>query len=351
MVFAEETANKLSALYESYGYMRFKMSKFGEYDTYVKNKSFLTSDNVITFTDTNGKLMAMKPDVTLSIVKSSKDEPGFAKKVYYNENVYRVSGESHAFKEIMQSGLECIGDVGAYEISEVISIALESLKKIASEYVLDLSHLGIIAAAVDGIGISKDGRKKLLACFGSKNVCGAEEILSEEGISAKESQVIIKLMTCSGKASVVLPELKKISTDSMKPYVEELEGIVNVTADENVRIDFSVINDMRYYNGIVFQGFVKEVPKCVLSGGQYDPLLKQMRRNAKAIGFAVYLDELKEPKKSGTDVDVVLLFDEETPVEKISDAVKKLRAEGKKVIAEKKIPENIVYGDVVKLRK
>ena len=67
MVFAEETVSKLSALYESYGYMRFKMSKFEEYDTYVKNKSFLTSDNVITFTDTNGKLMAMKPDVTLQL--------------------------------------------------------------------------------------------------------------------------------------------------------------------------------------------------------------------------------------------------------------------------------------------
>ena len=157
MVFAEETVSRLSALYESYGYMRFKMSKFEEYDTYVRNKSFLTSDNVITFTDTNGKLMAMKPDVTLSIVKSSKDEAGVTKKVYYNENVYRVSGDSHAFKEIMQSGLECIGDVGLYEISEVISIALESLKKIASAYVLDLSHLGIIAAAVDRIGISKDG--------------------------------------------------------------------------------------------------------------------------------------------------------------------------------------------------
>ena len=156
-------------------------------------------------------------------------------------------------------------------------------------------------------------------------------------------------MSCSGKPSVVLPELKKISTDSMKPYVEELENIAKVTADENVRIDFSVINDMRYYNGIVFQGFVKDVPKCVLSGGQYDPLLKQMRRNAKAIGFAVYLDELKEPKKSGTDVDVVLLFDETTPIKTIASTVAKYRSEGKKVIAEKSLPKNVVYGDVIKL--
>ena len=38
------------------------MSKFEEYDFYAVNKDFLVSDSVITFTDTNGKLMALKPD-------------------------------------------------------------------------------------------------------------------------------------------------------------------------------------------------------------------------------------------------------------------------------------------------
>ena len=92
----------LRALYGRYGYSQYKMSKFEEYDLYVRNKNFLISDNIITFTDTNGKLMALKPDVTLSIIKNSKDEAGKLEKVYYNENVYRVSGATHSFKEIMQ---------------------------------------------------------------------------------------------------------------------------------------------------------------------------------------------------------------------------------------------------------
>ena len=64
---------KLRELYESFGYSQYKMSKFEEYDLYVRNKSFLVSDHIITFTDTDGKLMALKPDVTLSIVKNSRD--------------------------------------------------------------------------------------------------------------------------------------------------------------------------------------------------------------------------------------------------------------------------------------
>ena len=106
----EKAIYNLRSLYRRFGYSRFKMSKFEEYDLYVRNKDFLVSDNIITFTDTTGKLMALKPDVTLSIIKNSDDDKNSLKKVYYNENVYRVSKGSYSFKEIMQVGLECIGD-------------------------------------------------------------------------------------------------------------------------------------------------------------------------------------------------------------------------------------------------
>ena len=101
----------LRELYFRYGFTPYRMSKFEEYDLYARNKDFLVSDNVITFTDTDGKLMALKPDVTLSIIKNSKDEPDVIRKVSYNENVYRVSKGSNSFREIMQAGVECFGAV------------------------------------------------------------------------------------------------------------------------------------------------------------------------------------------------------------------------------------------------
>jgi ATP phosphoribosyltransferase regulatory subunit len=98
----EKAVFALRSLYRKYGCTPFKMSKFEEYDLYVRNKDFLVSDSVITFTGMNGKLLALKPDVTLSIVKNTKDLPDTVQKVYYNENVYRVSKNTHEFKEIMQ---------------------------------------------------------------------------------------------------------------------------------------------------------------------------------------------------------------------------------------------------------
>ena len=100
------------------------MSKFEEYDMYVRNKDYLVSDNIITFTDTDGKLLALKPDVTLSIAKNAQVEPGGCGRYYYVENVYRPSQESHTFQEISQMGLECIGLVDDAVTAQAVSLAL-----------------------------------------------------------------------------------------------------------------------------------------------------------------------------------------------------------------------------------
>ena len=95
----ERAILSLRRLFSSYGYRPYKMNRFEEYDLYVRNKDFLVSDQVITFADRSGKLLALKPDVTLSIIKNSPDAPGAVQKLYYNENVYR-SDSSHTIREI-----------------------------------------------------------------------------------------------------------------------------------------------------------------------------------------------------------------------------------------------------------
>ena len=156
----ERAVFALRSLYRGYGYLPFKMSKFEEYDLYVRNKDFLVSDRIITFNDMGGKLLALKPDVTLSIIKNNAD--GETRKLYYNENVYRVSKGADGYKEIMQAGLECIGDIDAYHVAEVVSLAIRSLALLSDTYMLDLSHVGLIAAMIDTLSFEKHVLKQFL---------------------------------------------------------------------------------------------------------------------------------------------------------------------------------------------
>lgn len=352
----EKAVFALRSLYRKYGYTPFKMSKFEEYDLYVRNKDFLVSDSVITFTGMNGKLLALKPDVTLSIVKNTKDLPDTVQKVYYNENVYRVSKNTHEFKEIMQTGLECIGNIDVYNIYEVISLAAKSLEAISDSYVLDLSHIGIVSAVIDALGCDRETGKKILICIGEKNQSGIEKICCEKGIASDACQKLVSLVGTYGKIEKALPALDAIcDTDELKSALCEFTSICNLLVanglGEKINIDFSIATDMRYYNGVVFQGFVENVPTGVLSGGQYDNLMKKMGRKSGAIGFAVYLDTLERLNLTAKkfDVDCVLLYDTDCNASDLANTVNALVAEGKTVMAQQNVPENIKYKELLRL--
>lgn len=342
----------LRSLYRSFGYTQFKMSKFEEYDLYVRNKSFLVSDHIITFTDTNGKLMALKPDVTLSIVKNSKDTPDQVQKVYYDENVYRVSGGHSSYREIMQAGLECIGCVDAYCISEVLTLAVESLSHISPDFVLDISHLGILSAVLDAIPVSSTGRANLLHCVGEKNLHGIDEICMAEGIDTSCADTLKSLVCGYGPADSVLAKLSETLTDkTSQAALAELKTVLSAVPCEKIRIDFSVTGDLGYYNGIVFKGFINGIPQSILSGGQYDNLMKKMGRKSGAIGFALYLDLLEELSAAPReyDVDTVLLYDENASATAVMNAVKAIVADGKTVSAQRTLPEKMRCKEILRL--
>ena len=286
---------KLCALYSTYGYGKYRMSKFEEYDLYVKNKEFLISDSVITFTDTDGKLLALKPDVTLSIIKNSKDNANEALKVYYNENVYRVSKGTQSFKEIRQAGLEYLGKVNNDTLIEVITLAKKSLDEICNSNVLEISQLDLVKEILSYALVSESGKKKIVTYLASKNMQGVEKVCEEEGLSEESATLIQKLVTTYGKAEKVIQKLNefKVSEKASKA-VDDLVYIVAGLKNNgiSVSIDFSIVSDMSYYNGLAFKGFVEGVPVSVLSGGQYDALMKKMNKKSQAVGFAVYLDEM-----------------------------------------------------------
>lgn len=290
----ERAVFTLRALYRKYGYSHYRMSKFEEYDLYVRNKDFLVSDNIITFTDTDGRLLALKPDVTLSIIKNSRDSDSGVMKVYYNENVYRVSKGTRTFREIMQVGLECIGEVSDDEIREVLTLAKESLTALSHRCVLEISHLDIVSGVLSHFGISNVGCKRLLSALGQKNAQAMRAVCKEEGVDGVATRLIEKLATIYGTPDAVMPLLDEFRLNATCSSAIDQLGRVTADLGECVRIDFSVVGDMSYYNGLAFKGFIDGIPTGILSGGQYDRLMKKMQRHSRAVGFAVYLDELEK---------------------------------------------------------
>ncbi len=353
----EKAIFSLRSLYSKYGYLPYKMSKFEEYELYLRNKDFLVSDRIITFNDTNGKLMALKPDVTLSIIKNGEDIDGFKQKLCYNENVYRVSGSTHQYKEIMQTGLECIGDIDEYDTFEVITLAAKSLSLISGEYVLDISHLGILNSVLDKINPDAAFKREAAHYIAEKNTHDLVRICTGNGVSSDNAELLANIAGAYGSLGSIIELLEPIcvSDDAVSALgeIKSLKDYIKGTEFENkIFFDFSIVNDMNYYNGIVFKGYLNGICEGVLAGGRYDKLMQKMGRSSGAIGFAIYLDLLEELKDSdsGYDVDVLAIYDSKTDVKMLSDTTDKLISSGKSVSAQKCIPEKIRYKEVLDLR-
>ena len=330
----------LRDLYQGHGCVRFPMRRFEEYALYLENKSFLTSERVLSFTDGNGKLMALKPDVTLSIVKHARRGREGVEKLYYIESVYRASPTDHEFKEIEQIGVEYLGNVDRYATSEVMWLALESLRLCHRDYVLDMSHMGLTAGLMEDCGLDEETRREAFRLISQKNVHELRTVLTGKGIPAEAVERFASLLTLSGTAEEMLEKAAKLATgDASRKAVEELTQLYSdLTAlgmEGHVRLDFSIANDLDYYNGVVFRGYVEGAPRAVLSGGRYDHLMTKMGKDADGFGFALYLDELNSlfTLPARDEVDVLAHYAPEDDAAKVLAAVKELRDLGYRVLA------------------
>ncbi|HAN21619.1 MAG: hypothetical protein A2Y15_05850 [Clostridiales bacterium GWF2_36_10] len=352
----EQLPLKLRALYELYGYKKYRMDKFEPYDMYRENKSFLKYEGIITFTNPNGRLMALKPDVTMSIVKNAVNSAE-SNKLYYNENVFRMQSTNGEYSEINQMGLEFIGGDYNYSQAEVVLLALHSLEAIDSDYILNVAHMGFIGSLLDYAGITNGNREECLKLIKQKNTHEITEFANKNYIDSYKTEVIKAVVGISGDFETALKRLSSLALNAnMISAAHELSELYKAMRasklEKKLQLDFSIINDPDYYNGIVFQGYIPSTPRAVLSGGRYDNLLRRFGKQQNAIGFALYLGELDRALRSPVDydTDVLLIYGDATPAQVIS-ALESIKTSCECVRAEKEIPNSIKAKRIINIKE
>ena len=340
----------LKELYESLGYARFKMRRFEEYSLYADNFNFLRSRDVITFGDKNGRLLALKPDVTLSIVKGCTGGKGL-KKVYYRESVYRPDRPGGQFREINQIGLECVGDVDEYVQTEVLYLAAESMKAVGGGYVLELSHTGIFRGIAACCG--RDGLpEEVAACIGARNLHDMRGACLACGLGEDVAAKLCALLGCGGSEEQKLSLLCSLFPESAECAAAARELSLAVRSLEQggarAEIDFSLSDDPAYYNGIVFRGYGENFPGAVLTGGRYDNLVKKFGAGSGGIGFALCADAFEGARRQ-FDADVLLLYGEGADPQKVLLRARRIAAEGESVYAAKRVPEAMKFARTEKM--
>jgi len=345
---AERATLRLRGLYEQFGYKKYQVSQFEEYGLYLQFRSFLTGGRILSFTDLDGRLLALKPDVTLSIAKNARVDDG-AEKAYYIENVYRESVASGTMKEISQMGLEYLGGAGSYAQAEVLALALETLSAVGPEYVLEISHMGFMMGLFESLGLDGDARTEVMNGLSAKSAHGVEMAARNAGVGSVGVNVLCELCSLSGSFGKTIAKARGLCLNGrMTAALDELEETVRAVGDSrSLRLDFTLQGDMEYYDGLMMAGYLDGVPKAVLSGGRYDGLMKKLGRDVSAAGFALYLDDLNRLPRDweAFDVDALVLADSDADAAGLLAAVKSLTSQGLRVRVESRRPEKLRFAE------
>lgn len=312
----EKIILKLRKHYEQYGYKKIKLSKFESYDLYNENADFIKIENIITFMAPTGKLQTLRPDVTLSIVKKyARDKKKEMEKLYYIENIYRLSKEDMEYKELNQIGVEILGESDGYSDFEIINLAAESMELINKNFILDISNINYLSGLFEEMNLGYTLEKEVLMNIQHKNVHDLEKILTRENVESKYKEILIKILDLSGKFHSVITEAEKlVLNEKMQKALDELkmlgQAFPKMIKNGKILLDFSIVNSLDYYNGLIFHGYIENNPKIILSGGNYDKLIEKYDKNKGATGFAIYLDELSGKYKieKEYDFDILILY-------------------------------------------
>lgn len=343
---------EISSLFKQYGYKRYKLGCFEEYSLYQENKDFLLSKNVIAFSDLSGRLMAMRPDVTLSVIRHNEVNSTSCRKFFYNEKVYRQSAGSRDYKEINQTGVEVVGAIDEATVTECALLALKTLAVLGDEYVIDLSHVGFTEGLLDEFG---GDREILLKYLISKNLHDFYILAEKRGYHEKLVKAFNVAVDCGGNAEEVLEKAQDVLLNGqMQSALSELNALYSRLKDlgygDKVNVDFSATGNADYYNGVIFNGYINGIPHRVLSGGRYDKLLSKLGKEGSAIGFALYLGDIERYfKKDDERVDALIIYDNATQDRalKLSDSLIK---EGKSVLISCQADCEVKYSQLIDLR-
>ncbi|GAB1475279.1 hypothetical protein MASR2M70_01110 [Bacillota bacterium] len=275
---------------------------FEFYDVFSSAGTYYPQESMFKSVDNKGRIMVARPDSTIPIARlvcsRLKDYP-MPLKLYYEQNVYRnnpgLRGKSN---EILQMGVELIGDSSFESDVEILALGAKTLAACATgDARIELGHVGIFKLLMDRFNDDQDKKSTIHQFISSKNYAALSAKLDKEPLD-QATEILKELPKLFGgrevfnKARELFDGYDKRLLE-MLGYLEAVyDAITDLGLEDRVIIDFGLVNQADYYSSLVFKGYVSNAREAVLSGGRYDNLLKDFGCDFPATGFAVNVDQI-----------------------------------------------------------
>ncbi len=297
----KEIENKARQLFRSKGYREIETPSIEFYDVYSDRQKMLSQETMFKFCDKEGRILALRPDLTVPAVRAAASKLKEYKKpltLFYVGNSFRYNGSGGGKqKEYTQAGIEIIGAEGSKADAEVIATAVNLLLEAGLEnFQIDIGQVEFFKGLMADGGFSKDEAEDVRALIDNKDYIGLEKMIEDRMLSPELKKLILSMPSLFGSRDIIEKVESMNINDASRSALANLKEVLEILDDYGygnyVSVDLGMLPGLDYYTGIIFRGFTHGIGFPVCSGGRYDNLAETFGDRAPATGFSLGINML-----------------------------------------------------------
>lgn len=292
----------LARIFRAWGYEEVMPPTVEYLDVIGDGISSVLKEQAYKFFDNRGNTMILRPDLTTPIAQflaSQVASGSLPIRTYYMGNVFRASGSQNGgLKEFQQAGVEVVGNAGVDADAEVVALAIGCLKELGvREFKLGLGQITFFESVLEGTSLDDQSRMKLKSALANRDFVAYESIIADSGLSLRDKDNLSSIPRLHGDKSVLEEGQERFPGPKTRDAIASLEdvcGCLEVYGLSNyIHFDLSILRELDYYTGMVFEAYAFGLGKPLLGGGRYDNLISKFgEKDMPATGFAIGVDQV-----------------------------------------------------------
>ena len=290
------------------------------------------------------KTLCLRSDITIQISRiASSRLLNIARplRLSYSGDILRLrTTQIRPERQFTQTGFELIGEESYLADIEVISLAVESLKKLGVLNIsIDLTLPTFIETICSDLKLSKEETTVIRDLLDKKDLASLRKLQF-----IKETSAFELVLNSIGPVNIALNILGSLELSykarNLINYINNVyEGIKKDLPDIIITLDLSEFNGFEYHTGLGFSLFSPQAKSELGKGGRY-----LTPNSESAVGFSVYLDSLLKISIENKKGNRILV-----PLDTSFEESKNLRDAGWLTVKLFKNSSNL-YSDAVNLR-
>jgi ATP phosphoribosyltransferase regulatory subunit len=291
------------SVFQAWNYEEVITPSVDYYDLFEQGMGRVEAQRGFRFTDNDGRLLALRPDVTSSVARMAAtllSERPRPLRFCYAAPVFRQQTQSHAEwrRENTQLGCELIGVGGKPADLEVLRLAAEILSRLnlQSRYCITINNVEIFNGVAASLKLEERAREQLRRLIDTRETAELQRFL--QNYDNPEARAFSQPTQLTGKRNVIQTARNTITNARSLAALDSLEELWTEIEQRGFErffeIDLGDVSSLDYYTGLSLKIFVHGAGASVGRGGRYDGLTGSFGRAEPAVGFVLNLDALTE---------------------------------------------------------